>query len=222
MRNNNKEEFNMKNKNKVRQLVILGLLTAILLIMAYTPLGYLNIGPLAVTFNVIPVAVAAFALGPVGGAIIGGMFGLTSFLQCFGGSALGTALFAVNPALTVIQCFVPRILDGLIIGAICNFLKKKGAPSPVSSAVTGFCAAFFNTLLYMSSLILLFGNTELIQNYREQLAPGKNVFLFVCAFVGINAVAEMISSTIISGAVGTALAKAKLVEIPGKKEKAAA
>ena len=46
----------MKTKKfTTTQLAILGLMTAILLIMAYTPLGYLNIGPLAISFNVIPV-----------------------------------------------------------------------------------------------------------------------------------------------------------------------
>ena len=64
----------MKTKFSTSQLVILGLMTAILLLMAYTPLGYLNIGPLAVTFNVIPVAVAAITLGPAGGAIVGSAF----------------------------------------------------------------------------------------------------------------------------------------------------
>ena len=56
----------MKTTLKTKQLVMLGLLTAILLVMAYTPLGYLNIGPLAISFNVIPVALAAIVLGPVG------------------------------------------------------------------------------------------------------------------------------------------------------------
>ena len=56
----------MKQLFKPRQLTILGLLTAILLLMAYTPLGYLNVGPLAITFNIIPVALAAVALGPAG------------------------------------------------------------------------------------------------------------------------------------------------------------
>ena len=64
----------MNKKFNTSQLVLLGLMTAILLLMAYTPLGYLNIGPLAITFNVIPVAVAAITLGPVGGAIVGSVF----------------------------------------------------------------------------------------------------------------------------------------------------
>ena len=56
----------MKNLSKTMKLTILGLMTGVLLLMAYTPLGYLNIGPLAITFNMIPVAICAITLGPLG------------------------------------------------------------------------------------------------------------------------------------------------------------
>ena len=59
------------NRFTTAQLTLLGLMAAILLLMAYTPLGYLNIGPLAISFNVIPVAISAVVLGPVGGAVAG-------------------------------------------------------------------------------------------------------------------------------------------------------
>ena len=69
----------MNKKFTTSQITLLGLMIAILLLMAYTPLGYLNIGPLAITFNIIPVAISAITMGPVGGAIAGAVFGLTSF-----------------------------------------------------------------------------------------------------------------------------------------------
>ena len=90
----------MNKKFTTSQITLLGLMVAILLLMAYTPLGYLNVGPLAITFNIIPVAISAVALGPVGGAITGAVFGLTSFGQCMGiggTSLMGQALFAVSP-----------------------------------------------------------------------------------------------------------------------------
>ena len=201
----------MKQK-KVKSMALMGLLAAILIIMCYTPLGYLNIGPLAITFNTIPVAIGALALGPVGGAVTGGIFGLTSFLQCFGISKLGTALFAISPLLTIVQCFVPRILDGFLIGLISKVLKNHCPSSFVNGSVVGFCAAFFNTLFYMTSLIVIFGNSTYIQSIWNTVAKGKNAFLFVCAFVGINAVVEWISSTVITGAVGAALSKARLID----------
>jgi len=204
--------MNTNTKFNTSQLVILGLMTAILLLMAYTPLGYLNIGPLAITFNVIPVAIAAITLGPVGGAVTGSVFGLTSFLQCIGiggTSAMGAILFGINPFLAFIQRFVPRFLDGLLLGYIFRGVRKTGNTS-AACFVTGFCSAFLNTLFFMSALVLLFGNTE----YMQGLIGGKNIILFICGFVGINAVCEMISSTIITGAIGIALYKAHFVPAP--------
>lgn len=203
----------MKKRFTTSQFVILGLMTAILLLMAYTPLGYLNIGPLAITFNVIPVAIAAITLGPSGGAIAGAVFGMTSFLQCIGvggTSAMGAILFDINPALAFIQRFVPRFLDGLLLGYIFRGVRKI---SNTSSAclITGFCSAFLNTALFMGALVLLFGNSE----YLQQLIGGKNILLFICGFVGINAVFEMAASTIITGAVGMALYRARFVPAPG-------
>ena len=201
---------NMKsNKFTTSQLTILGLMSGILFLMAHTPLGYLNIGPLAVTFNVIPVAICAVVLGPTGGAVAGAVFGLTSFLQAMGiggTSALGAALFQINPFLSAVQCFVPRILDGLLIGFIYRGMRKK-TNVYASCAVTGFFSAFLNTLFFMTALVVMFGNTEVIQN----LMGGRNVIIGCCMMVGVNAISEMVSSTIITAAVGTALSKAHLI-----------
>lgn len=194
---------------KTTQLVILGLMTGILLLMAYTPLGYLNIGPLAITFNMIPVAVCAIVLGPVGGGIAGAVFGLTSFLQAVGiggVSVLGSALFGINPFFSVILCFVPRILDGILIAYIFRGIKK-WQNTYAACAVTGFFAAFLNTVFFMTALVTLYGNTE----YMQAMMGGKNVIVFICTFVGINAVFEMIASTLLTAVVGAALHRAKVI-----------
>ncbi len=202
--------MNTENKvTKTKQITMLGLLTAVLLIMAYTPLGYLNIGPLAITLNVIPLALAAVTLGPTGGAIVGAVFGLTSFLQCIGvggSSAMGVMLFGINPVLAFIQRFVPRVLDGFLLGYIFKWVRK-AANVHIACFVTGFFSAFLNTLFFMTALVLLFGTTEYVQG----LIGGRNIILFVCAFVGVNAVFEMIAATVITGIVGFALYKAKLL-----------
>lgn len=202
----------MKTKFTTMQITTLGLMSGLLLLMAYTPLGYLNIGPFAITFNVIPVAVSAIALGPVGGGIAGTVFGLTSFGQCIGiggTSAMGSVLFSINPVLSFIHSLVPRIFDGILIGYIFRGTRKK-TNAYVASAVTGFFSAFLNTLFFMTSLILLFGNTEYMQN----LIDGRNIIVFCVVFVGINAVCEAISSTVISGAVGAALFKSHILSQP--------
>lgn len=196
----------MKTTSNVARLVTLGLLTAVLLVMAYTPLGYLNIGPLAITFNMIPVAIAAITMGPSGGAIIGAVFGLTSFLQCIGiggTSAMGAVLFGINPFFAFVQRMAPRVLDGWLLGYIFRGMRKHTG-SFASCSVTGFFAAFLNTVFFMGLLVILFGNTDYVQG----LMGGHNVIVGICLMVGVNAIFEMISSTLITGAVGFALIKA--------------
>ena len=204
----------MVRDNKTRSLVIMSLMTAILIIFSFTPIGTIPIGPLSITMNIIPVAIAAIALGPKGGLAMGSVFGILSFLQCIGigiPSGMGAMLFSINPFLAFIQRFVPRALDGLIVGWLFNFCAKKIGPS-TSVFIAGFASAFLNTLFFMTALVVLFGNTQ----YVQDLMAGRNVLLFIVAFVGINAVVEMIASTLITGVVGVALYKGKILPLQKK------
>ena len=195
----------MRN-TKTSNLTIMALMTAVLLIFACTPIGTIPIGPLSISMNMIPVAICAVAMGPAGGAVAGAIFGLLSFLQCFGigiPSGMGIILVGINPFLAFIQRFVPRLLDGLLLGYIFRAVSKKNVY--LACAVTGFFSAFLNTVFFMTALVLLFGNTEYVQG----LIAGRNIIVFICAFVGVNAVVEMVVATLITGAVGSALFRAK-------------
>jgi hypothetical protein len=57
--------------------------------------------------------------------------------------------------------------------------------------------------------------------YVQGLMGGKNAILFICSFVGVNAVFEMCASTFLTGAVGLALIKAKVIPVYQKAESAA-
>ena len=198
-----------KTKWNTKQLVILGLLTALTMIFSFTPIGSIPVGPLVITLNVIPIALAAVAAGPIGGLVIGSVFGLLSFLQCFGigvPSGMGAILADINPFLAFVQRFVPRALYGFLVGLIFKGVSKL-TNSYVACAVTGFFSAFLNTALFMTALVVLYGNTEYVQG----LMGGKNILVFICTFVGVNAVCEMLAATIVTGAVGAALCKAKLI-----------
>ena len=199
----------MKTGNRSRRTTLLGLLTAILMVFGMTPLGYLNIGPLAISFNMIPVAIGAAALGPVGGAILGAVFGMTSFLQCIGiggSSAMGVILFDINPLFAFIQRFVPRVMAGFLVGVIYGAARRFCKPG-LAGSIAGFCAALLNTVLFMGALILLFGNTQ----YLTDLIAGRNVILFICTFVGVNAVAEALAATAVTGALTAALERSGLL-----------
>ena len=62
-------------KFNAKTIVLLGLLTAIIAVFSFTPIGSIPVGPLVITLNIIPIAIAAITMGPIGGAIIGGVFG---------------------------------------------------------------------------------------------------------------------------------------------------
>ena len=126
---------------------------------------------------------------------------------------MGVTLFGINPFLAFVQRFIPRLVDGLLLGYIFRGVRRKSKNIYLSCAVTGFLSAFLNTLFFMWLLVFLFGNTEYVQG----LMCGKNVILFICTFVGINAVCEMLTATVITGAVGAALYKARLLPETEKK-----
>ena len=204
----------MKKKTNVRALAIMGLMTALLILFSFTPIGTIPIGPLSITLNVIPVAMAAIALGPAGGLAMGCVFGLLSFLQCIGvgvPSGMGVVLFSIDPFLAFLQRFVPRALDGFLVGVLFRLFEKKPGTRP-ACFLAGFFSAFLNTAFFMSALVLLFGNTEYVQG----LMKGRSFLVFVCAFVGVNAVVEMLVCTVISGFVGVALYHAKILPLKNR------
>ncbi len=94
------------------------------------------------------------------------------------------------------------------MGLIFRALAKKPGPRP-ACFIAGFCSAFLNTAFFMSALVLLFGRTDYVQG----LMKGRSFLVFVCAFVGVNAVVEMVVCTVISGFVGVALYHAKILPL---------
>lgn len=190
----------MKERSRVRYIVRLAVLVAILLLLEVTGLGYLPVSALTLTIMQIPVVVGAIVLGPTAGTVLGTVFGLTSFFQCFGKNAFGVALMSINPFLTFVVCVVPRVLMGFLCGVIFKALAKKDRTKWVSYGVASLSGAVLNTVFFMVALMLCFGQTEYIQN----MMGGMNIIPFVIAFVGLQGLVE----AIICFVAGTAVSKA--------------
>ena len=198
----------MKNTKTLR-LTQLDLLVALELIMTYTPLGYLNVPGLSITFLMIPVVLGAILLGPTAGAVLGGVFGLTSFMQCFGASPFGAALLGINPVLTFIVCFVPRMLAGWIPGLVFRALYHENSGKGMSSFAFGFSAllgSVLNTLLFMTALLLCFYPTPYIQSMAQSFGAA-NPFTFAALFVGVQGVIEAAICCVLSGIISRVLYK---------------
>jgi hypothetical protein len=53
----------------------------------------------------------------------------------------------------------------------------------------------------------------------QEKINGQNIIVFICTFVGLNAVAEMILTTIVCGGVGTALYQGKILPLSNVQSK---
>lgn len=211
----------MKKKGTL-YLVQMALLVAIIILMAFTPIGYIRMPGLEITLIVVPVAVGAVLMGPAGGAILGGVFGITSFIQCFGMSPFGAALLQINPVWTFLVCVPTRILAGWLAGLIfygmqklrSKGMEKKGLQAEGNGEKSSFtkylphyvanlACPVFNTIFFMSTLCIFFFQTDFIQG----LAGGANVFAFVVAFVGINGLIEAATCFVVGSAISQVLVR---------------
>lgn len=180
-------------RSKTLQMAQLAILLAILLVMAFTPLGYLKIGPLSVSFLTLPVAIGAVILGPKAAIILGTAFGLTSFYQCLGMDALGVALMGISPVKTFIMCVVPRVLIGLVTGYLYQLLKGKN--DKVATAVTCLAAPIVNTVCFLGAMVLFFGHTPVLQQFGDT----------VWAILSVMGIANVIPETLVCLLAGTAI-----------------
>lgn len=192
----------MKKRTNVRWLTQLALLAAILLVMNYTPLGYLQLGPLSASLLTVPVAIGAMTMGPLAGAILGGIFGATSFIQMVEGkSAMGAALFSVNPFGAFVVSFVARVLEGLCAALIFNALRKAMPKKEKLCCVIGaICTPVLNTVFFMGFLVLFFYNCDYVQNQAQTLGA-TNAFMFIVLLVGVQAVIEWLICGVVASAV---------------------
>lgn len=193
--------------SKLVKFVQLAVLAAIVVVMSFTPLGYLKIGPLSIALVIIPVVTGAIVLGPGAGAFMGLVFGVTSFAQCFGMDAFGTTLCSISPLYTFIMCVPTRVLAGFLCGLIFKGISKglQGKKTAeVSYPVAAVSGPVFNTLFFMSSLVFLFGKTEFIQNMMADTGA-ENFLMFIVLMVGVNGVVEIASCLVVGSALSKAL-----------------
>lgn len=194
-----------KSKMSAKELTTLGLLTGILLVMNFTPLGYFHTFGLSISLMMIPVGIGAMLIGPKAGLWLGFIFGATSFYQALtGASAFSTMLLSISPLGTFLTCVPTRMVMGFLTGVLFQFLRKLDKKKTFSFFAGGFLAGFLNTLFFMGVLVLCFWNTEYIQGLNQAFG-NVNPFLFVVFFVGINGALEWPASAIVCGIVSKAI-----------------
>ena len=195
---------NSKGLHSTRFLVQLAVLIALELLLEITGLGYIKAGLLEFTIMQVPVIIGAIVLGPVAGGILGTVFGLTSFWECFGKSAFGAALLGISPVATFVVCVIPRLLMGLLCGLLHSLISRRRR-SLARCGIAGLCGALLNTILFMGTLMVLFGRSE----YIRGLQGTANAFAFVLAMVGVQGILEAIICCILGAAISYGVLRAE-------------
>ena len=185
----------MKNE-KTYELVLTALFTAIIVIMAFTPLGYIPLVVINATIIHIPVILGALFLGPKKGAFLGFTFGLTSFINNTINPATASA-FVFSPVLaynmvgvsgifrSLYICFVPRILVGVIPYFIYILIRKAlKSEQKVGRIVVDVLASLILFISVRAFLLRLF---------QESLSAA------VCTVIGLAAGIVLMAVLMISG-----------------------
>lgn len=212
----------MSNRNaKTLEMVEVALFSAIIMLMAFTPyLGYIPLGFMNATIIHIPVIIGALFLGPKKGAILGFIFGLTSlFNNTFNPNVTS---FVFSPFYTLggvhggirslIVCFVPRILIGIVpyyvYKAVIKTANYKSSAKTVAFTAAGVSGALTNTVLVMSGIYFLFGSSY--ATARGMAADGLYKVIFTV--IGTQGIPEAIVAGVIVAAVGQVLYKFRKVQ----------
>lgn len=195
-------------KHDTRWMVSVALMAAIVIVLANTPLGMIQLPIIKATTVHIPVIIGAILLGPLAGGILGFVFGVCSLIS---NTMAPTLLsFAFSPFLSTtglsgaaksiwisVGC---RILIGVAAGWLWILLQqwnmnRKGLQI-VALAVTGFVGSMVNTITVMGSIYILFA---------QQYADAKDV--------AVTAVWGLIMGTVTASGIPEAIAAAILVAI---------
>lgn len=192
-------------------MVSVTLMAAIVILLANTPLGMIQLPIIKATTVHIPVIVGAILLGPAAGAILGATFGICSLIS---NTMAPTLLsFAFSPFLSTtgfsgvlkaiwvsVGC---RVLIGVVAGWLWILLKKWKTNSYIALIITGFVGSMVNTVMVMGSIYVLFA---------QQYAQAKNVastavFGLIMGTVTASGIPEAIAAAVLVTALGKALLK---------------
>ena len=198
--------MNRSNKG-TRYMATLAMLCGLLLVMGMTGIGFIPLPVIKATTMHIPVILGAVLLGPMAGAVLGGVFGLCSIwantvtpgLLSFAFSPFMTNEGFLGVAKSLLLAMGCRILLGVIAGWLWILLKKLKMGDYAALPVTAAISTVAHTVLVMGSIYLLL---------TQQYAEAKNVAL--------SAVFGLIMGTVTASGIPEAIVAAVLVTVIGK------
>lgn len=172
----------------VRQLTTVGLLSSICIFMGLTGFGFIPLPFMKATVMQIPVIIGAILEGPLVGAAIGLVFGLSSMYQNMTTPTLFSPIF-MNPLVAIL----PRVLISIVSYYVYKLIKTKFKKDKLAYGLSALCGTLTNTIGVLGLTCLLFSN-----KYAQLInIPVSGLPKYIATIVGTNGLCESIVSVII-------------------------
>ncbi len=137
-------------QTRTRKIVVTAVLSAVTIVLGLLPFGgYIPFFGISITILAIPVIIGAILEGPIVGAGIGLIFGLTSLYQAATAPKSPLDPLFVNPLLSVL----PRMLIGPVAWLVWSALKRWKV---IGLLAAGFFGSYANTAFVLGMFGLLF------------------------------------------------------------------
>ena len=202
----------MIKSQKTSEMVKMALFIALIILLSVTPLGYIPLGAINATTIQMPVIIGAVLFGWKKGAVLGGVFGLTSLIKNTVQPNLTSFVFSPfvpvfgeesGSLWAVVISLLSRIMIGIVAAAVFAVLVRIKLSKTVASAAAGFCGSLANTVLVMGGIYLFFG-----ESYSAAKDIAYNTLLATVSTTITGAgITEAVVSAVVCGAVCTALLK---------------
>lgn len=208
------------NKTNVRLLSQMALLTGLMIVLGFTPIGIIPVGAINATTMHIPVIIGACFLGPKMGGVLGGIFGIMSVIRATITpnitSFAFTPFYSFSPEFSgsyksLIVAILPRILIGIVAGYLYKAMMKAFRNKQnISLLFAGVVGSLTNTIGVMGLIYLLFG-----AQYASAVGSSIELLLgVILAVVTTNGIIEAIVAAVLVLVIGKALSAVSFFRKP--------
>ena len=186
-----------KKKTSTRKLTVTGMMIAITMILAYTPLGIKPLQPVSATITHIPTIIIALLEGPIVGAIIGAAFGIVSLIKALTQPAGILDPYFINPLVSILPWVLIGIIAGYSYKGFLNVIKNGTLCAVLASAL----GSLTNTLGAMGMIYVLY-----LSDMTQKLGTAAGPVIW--GIITTYGIVEMLAAAVICTTVVLALKKA--------------
>lgn len=176
-------------KIKTRQMVLLAILTAVILVLQLTGFAIkLPFLGTPVSLVLVPITLGAMILGPISGAILGFVFGAEVYIVCgvMGTDPFTAFLFQDAPIATAGICLIKSTLAGYLSGLAFKLLRDKNRVAATFSAA--IVTPVVNTGVFILGCLLIKSTMEGFM--VKSGIDGSVVYFLIIGCAGINFLLE--------------------------------